>query len=136
MKRFAVMLLALSSLAQAYPVEVKTTDGRTVWVELDVLKNTLLNALGQRSLEQDAIDFVGKTAIVTRPRVKVAGKAYRVGHFTGSDVCRLYGFGPLIESDPESLAEQTMASIGPSGEFRRLISWDRAYLRVSCAGAR
>ena len=133
MKTVAALLL-FGSVAHAFPVEVKTTDGRTVWVELDVLKNTLLNALGQRSLEQDAIDFVGKTAIVTRPRVKVAGQSYRVGLFTDSDVCRLYGFGARIATDEERIAEQTVASIGFDGQFRRLISWDRAYLRVSCAG--
>lgn len=133
MKR-ALFVLLFATVAHAFPVEVKTTDGRTVWVELDVLKTTLLNALGQRSLSQESIDFVGKTAIITRPRIKVAGQTYRVGQFTDSNVCRLYGFGPRIEFDEERVAEQMMASVGYDGEFRRLISWDRAYLRVSCAG--
>ena len=124
----------ISSVAQAFPVEVRATDGRTVWVELDVLKATLLNALGRKSLEQESIDFVGRTAIITRPRVRVANQVYPIGTFTDSNVCLLYGFGPRIESSEERLGEQSMASIGFDGQFRKIVSWDQAFLRVSCAG--
>jgi hypothetical protein len=132
--RIVLAAFLVAATVHAFPVEVRTTDGRTAWVELSVLKSTLLNALGRRSLEQESLDFVGKTAVITRPKIRVGGVSYPVGYFTESDLCRLYDFGRTIAADWETVPQQTMASVGLDGELRRLLSWDRAYQRVTCAG--